>query len=62
MIYAIHPDEKAQLQWIEIRLAGIGIDVRQSGEHTAMRYYLDLLQEEIEMTRRCLHDDGGGKP
>lgn len=59
--FDITQDAKDRLQWMERRLSGLGVDVRQSGAHTEMKYYLNLLMEEIAMTRRFLKDDMGAK-
>lgn len=45
------------IEWIEKQLGGFGINVRQSGQHRQMRYYLQILREEIDMTKQFLHDD-----
>lgn len=55
---AIRADDKKRLKWIDQRLGQLGIDVRQSKHHTQMRYYLELLREEIGMTERFLSEDG----
>lgn len=54
----IHPDDKNRLGWMNKRLGQVGIDARQSKHHIQMRYYLELLQLEIDITERFLRDDG----
>lgn len=49
--------DKKKLQWIEKNLGQLGIDVRQSKHHIQMRYYLELLKEEIEITETFLKED-----
>ena len=50
--------ELKERDWIERRLGQLGIDVRQSKAHREMRRYLELLEEEIRMTREFLSEDG----
>lgn len=56
-----HPDDMKRLDWIEKRLGQLGIDVRQSKHHIQMRYYLELLKEEIAMTESFLQGDNAAK-
>lgn len=51
-------DDKQRLEWIERRLGQLGIDVRQSKHHIQMRYYLELLKDEIASTEEFLSTDG----
>ena len=50
--------DKLRFSWIDKRLGQLGINVRQHDQHMQMRYYIELLKEEIEMTERFLVEDG----
>ncbi len=53
----LNPDTKRRCHWIEKNLGQLGIDVRQSGQHQEMLYYLELLKEELAMTKQFLRED-----
>lgn len=56
-------DDRRRMEWIECRLGQLGIDVRQSGLHRQMHYYLELLNQQIAITREFLEEDGAaGRP
>ena len=52
----VHPFD-LRVIWIWKDLVQLGINVRQSGNSAGMRYYLELLREEIAMTERFLRGD-----
>ena len=41
-------------------LEQVGIDFRQSGEHAAMRDYIEHLKSELRMTEQFLREDQKG--
>ncbi len=58
----LNPDAVYRCQWIEKRIGQIGVDVRQPLQHIEMLYYLELLQDEIRMTKQFLKEDNYVNP
>lgn len=53
----VSDDFKASKLWLHRRLDQLGIDVRKSVQHARMRYYIELLEDELRMTREFLEED-----
>ena len=54
----IEESERDRHDWIDRRLGQLGIDVRQSGHHSQMRFYLEQLKKEIQYTEDFMREDG----